>query len=65
MFECFINKWHKLTGLATSHRYLWWWLNLGGTHDECLTEVWFAILMVDICTPSPITNLTVGKCRFF
>ena len=35
-----------------SHRSLRWWLNLGGTH-EFITEVCFAILMVDICTPSP------------
>ena len=49
MSECFIKWWHIMTGLA-SHRSLW--LNLGGTH-EFMTEVWFAILMVDICTPSP------------
>ena len=54
-----------MTGLAASHCCLLWWVNLGGTHDEFITEVWFAILMVDICAPSPLIHLTLlGKVGF-
>ena len=53
-----------MTELAAGHCCLWRCLNLGGTHDEFTTEVWFAILMVDICTPSPLIHLTVGKQVF-